>query len=145
MNTLRAYQIAVGRIVAQRNNPPVFSRHRVALVDDVPTITDWDVGVLGPLPTPEEIESVLVPVSLPVPQQVTSWRLRAVASLAGHKATIEAVLDGLPDPDKTVAKEAWASGLIRRNAPLITVIGNALEMTSADIDNWFRQAADIHD
>lgn len=138
--------LAIRTIASARLNSP--EKFRAVKTTAEGEILLWDEAVLGTQPTEAEIGAAIdtLPDSvLPVPQAVTSWRLRAVASLAGHKEAIEAVLDGLPEPNKTIAKEAWASGLIRRNAPLIAVIGAALEMDKAAIDGWFREAAAIHD
>lgn len=78
----------------------------------------------------------------PVPQVVPAWRVKAVASLQGLTAQIDAALDALPDPAKTVAKAAWHEGnVVERRSATVVALTQVLGLTEQTIDELFRQAA----
>ncbi len=82
--------------------------------------------------------------STAVPEEVAAWRLRAVTTLAGMSQGIESFLNSLPEPDKTVANEAWYSGTtVRRQSATVGAFQQVLELTSEQLDNLFIQAANI--
>lgn len=79
-----------------------------------------------------------------VPEEVYAWRLRLATQMGGLKTTIDALLNSLPEPDKTIALEAWNSGVtIRRDSPLIASLATQLGLTKEQVDEYFIQANSI--
>jgi hypothetical protein len=79
-----------------------------------------------------------------VPIEVYAWRLRLATQMGGLKTTIDALLNSLPEPDKTIALEAWNSGVtIRRDSPLIASLATQLGLTKEQVDEYFIQANSI--
>lgn len=78
----------------------------------------------------------------PVPQSVEMWRLRVVAEQAGLKDQIEATILELPAEQKVIVSGVWNYGNVaERKNPTILALAQALGLTSAQLDNFFRQAA----
>jgi len=76
-----------------------------------------------------------------VPIEVYAWRLRLVVAAAGLKDNIDLLLSNLPEPDKTVAHEAWNAGVtIRRDSILLAQVTSALGLTEQQVDEMFIQA-----
>lgn len=83
-------------------------------------------------------------VSEPVPEEVPLWAFRAVLTIQGITPQVEALINGLPEPQKTVANVQWVYGnYIIRTHPLIVALGSQLGMTEAQIDDVFRTAATL--
>lgn len=81
------------------------------------------------------------PVAPIAPVEVYAWRLRLSTQIAGLKSAIDALLENLPDPDKTIAKEAWNAGVtIRRDSPLVAQLAGALSLTDEQVDSLFLSA-----
>lgn len=81
------------------------------------------------------------PVEPTVPVEVYAWRLRLSTQISGLKPSIDALLENLPDPEKTIAKEAWNAGVtIRRDSPLVAQLAGALSLTDEQVDNLFLEA-----
>ena len=79
-----------------------------------------------------------------VPIEVYAWRLRLATQMGGLKTAIDALLNSLPEPDKTIALEAWNSGVtIRRDSPLIASLATQLGLTKEQVDEYFIQANSI--
>lgn len=76
-----------------------------------------------------------------VPIEVYAWRLRLAAIGAGLKDDIDSLISNLPEPDKTVAHEAWNAGVtIRRDSILLIQVASALGLTEQQVDELFVQA-----
>lgn len=76
-----------------------------------------------------------------VPEEVYAWRLRLSTQIAGLKTAIDSLLEQLPQPEQTVAKEAWNAGVtIRRDSPLVAQLAGALGLLSEQVDELFIQA-----
>jgi hypothetical protein len=83
--------------------------------------------------------------AIPVPAEVPMWAIRAVLDLAGLTAQITAILQALPEPDRTVVNRVWEYGnFIRRASPVIGQLTAALEKTEAEVDAFFIQAAALN-
>lgn len=81
------------------------------------------------------------PVEPTVPIEVYAWRLRLSTQISGLKESIDALLDQLEEPAKTIAKEAWNAGVtIRRDSPLVAQLAGALSLTDEQVDNLFLSA-----
>lgn len=88
-----------------------------------------------------DAELKLWPTAPVVPQEVYAWRLRLSTQIAGLKMAIDNLLDQLPEPDKTVATEAWNHGVtIRRDSPLVAQMAGALGLPAEQVDELFVQA-----
>ena len=84
---------------------------------------------------------VTVPPS-DVPDEIPLWAFRAVLTVQGIAPQVDGLIAALPEPQKTVAQVQWEFGnYIVRSHPLIAALGAQLGMTSAQIDDVFRQAA----
>jgi hypothetical protein len=78
----------------------------------------------------------------PVPEEVAAWRLRFVVAQAGLKDSIDGGITALPEPARTLAREAWYNGTtIRRDSTLVNAMAEGLEIAPATLDELFRQAA----
>lgn len=78
------------------------------------------------------------------PEEVPAWRVKAVAKLMGLTDSIDAVLASLPEPQRTVATFAWNEGnVISRTSPTTVALGQALGLTSAQIEEIFIQANNL--
>lgn len=81
------------------------------------------------------------PASPVAPNEVYAWRLRLSTQIAGLKDSIDALLENLPAPAKTIAKEAWNAGVtIRRDSPLVAQLAGALSLTDEQVDSLFLSA-----
>lgn len=84
-------------------------------------------------------------VEAQIPQQVTTWQLRAAITLAGLKPQVETALNQLPEPNKTVGLTAWEySNTILRYSPTILALQQLVGLTKEQVDNLFIQAEHIN-
>lgn len=73
-----------------------------------------------------------------VPSEIPLWAFRAALGLAGLKDTVATLLDGLPEPQKSVAREQWEYGnYILRNHPLIISLSAQLGLSNDQVDDIF--------
>jgi hypothetical protein len=78
--------------------------------------------------------------ALPVPESVALWQARAALASAGLLEKAQAAIAAAPAAVST----AWEYGnTISRASPTIAALGEALGLSSAQIDDLFRQAAAI--
>ncbi|MGL4574538.1 MAG: hypothetical protein ACRCV9_07090 [Burkholderiaceae bacterium] len=89
--------------------------------------------------------SVVQPSAAPlVPVSVTMRQARTALLAAGLYANIPAILDALPEPQKSAAKIEWEySGEVQRNRPLVNQLGQALGLNSSQLDALFITAAGL--
>lgn len=79
-----------------------------------------------------------------VPQEVLLYQFRTAITMAGLKSAVEALIESLPDPPKTVVREKWEYGnTVRRYHPQTIQLATAIGLSSAQIDDIFRTAATI--
>jgi hypothetical protein len=78
----------------------------------------------------------------PTPETIPLWAFRASLALVGiQKEAVLALIDALPEPQKTVANIQWEYGnFIDRVHPLINQLGGALGLTEEQINEIFRVA-----
>ena len=76
----------------------------------------------------------------PVPTNLPAWRIRAVLRKRGLLASVKALLAQLPADVRAVAEEQLVDSKFEREHPLINRLGAALNLTSKDIDDIFREA-----
>jgi hypothetical protein len=78
----------------------------------------------------------------PVPTSVTMRQARLAMNQAGILSQVEAALDALSEPSKTVAKIEWETATImKRNHPLVDGLAAGLGLTEAQIDALFVTAS----
>ena len=77
-----------------------------------------------------------------VPQLVSPRQIRLALITSGIPlSSIDAIMDTLPEPDKSLAKVSWEFAIeIDRLDPLIAQVGGALELTEQQVDDIFKLA-----
>ena len=106
--------------------------------DDEPP-AEWEAARINPA-TPSRtfgVKPPRVPDPPPVPDRVPAWTgktvLREAGRLAGARAAVD--LAGGRTKDAWDGKTHW-----ERNSPMIAAIASALSLTSAQVDQMFRDA-----
>lgn len=80
----------------------------------------------------------------PVPQEITMRQARLALLDIGLLDNVTVVINSLPEPDKTKAQIEWEySNALQRDNPFVTILGNALGLSSDDIDNLFITASGL--
>jgi hypothetical protein len=84
------------------------------------------------------------PPSVLVPDSVTMRQARLALLQAGLLSSVDAAIDGLPEPDRSAAKIEWEyAAVVQRASGLVPAMGAALGMTEAQIDDLFILAATL--
>lgn len=93
-------------------------------------------------PTESEVAAaMLLPEPASVPAEVAMWALKEICLLRGHEPAIEAKLDSLPDPPRTIARNRWENKItISRGSSIISAMQGLLGWTDAYVDELFREA-----
>lgn len=79
-----------------------------------------------------------------VPQSVTMRQARLALLQAGLLGSVNAAIAALPSPHKEAATIEWEySQTVERNRPFVLTLGAALNLTSAQLDALFVQAATL--
>lgn len=88
---------------------------------------------------------VAAPLAPPeVPQVVTMRQARLALLAAGMLPTVEAAISALPDPPRTAARIEWDySNEVHRDKPFVQMLGEALGLSAAQLDNLFIEAAKL--
>lgn len=98
--------------------------------DDGPVGFVANGGVIAPYVQP--------PTPLP---DLEPWRFFAMLDLSGKRPTLEAFIDGLPEPGKTVARNQFEKSLVfRRGNDLVLAVQQAMSMTDEQLDTLWSQA-----
>jgi len=94
-----------------------------------------------------EIETVeeTVQTYTPVPQTVTPRQFRLALLMSGISlSTIEAMIDSLPEPDKSITRITWEYSIeFQRNNPLLNAMAPNLGFTQQQIDELFQLASTL--
>jgi hypothetical protein len=87
------------------------------------------------------VDGVLTEVPIPPPAEVPLWRLKAIAAQVEHgDGTLLDAIDAAVA--STPARFVWHNGnTIDRNSPTLATLAAGLGLTSAQVDEFFRQAA----
>jgi len=89
---------------------------------------------MPPRPVAEEIGRV--------PDVVPLWRIRAVAKQAGIYDLVVNAIAGLPEAERIVAEEVWASGtVLDRRSAILQGLAKGTGLTRKQVDGLFRKAA----
>lgn len=96
-------------------------------------------------PTEGEVAAqMLLPEPVVVPQEAAMWALKELCLVRGHAADIEATLNSLPDPPRTIARNRWENkDTISRNSPIIAQMQALLGWTNAYVDELFVESAKL--
>ena len=92
-----------------------------------------------------------IDVELPVPEAASPATIRVALrrlhgiSNAALDATVGAVLAGISDPgERDDAETLWLYSVsIRRDHPLVAAVGQALNLSSGQVDDVFRTASTV--
>lgn len=77
-----------------------------------------------------------------VPEEVWAWRLETILEIAGLLSNVNAILAAIPGDEGIAARNAFKSGRIRRNSPLIEQFALELGLSHEAVDDIFIQAND---
>lgn len=90
-------------------------------------------------PTEAEVEAaMLLPLPPVVPAEVSQWALKEVCLVRGHNAAIEAALNSLPEPPRTIARNRWEhKDTISRGSSMISAMQSILGWSNAYVDELF--------
>lgn len=87
---------------------------------------------------------VVADIVVPVPQQVPMWALREATIAAGQKSAIEAAMNALPEPDRSIAWNRWEyKDSILRQSTIIASLQSALGWSNEYVDDLYKSAAAI--
>lgn len=78
-----------------------------------------------------------------VPEVVDMWQARLALLEAGHLATVEAVIEAMPSPQKEAAKIEWEfKTRVRRKSQLVAYMAAHIPLSGAEVDQLFIEAAE---
>jgi len=112
--------------------PPQFGANmvEVAAMDTSLIGRTYSAGTWSAAPTPG------------APTEVTMRQARLALLGAGHLSAVEAAINALAEPAKTVARIEWDySNTLQRANPLVAQLATALGLTSEQVDALFTAAA----
>jgi hypothetical protein len=90
------------------------------------------------------VEGAFVPPSAVVPQAVTMRQARLALYAAGALAGVQAAIDAMSEPDKTVAQITWDhSTEVQRANGLVSQLAPALGLSESQVDDLFTAAAQL--
>jgi len=91
-----------------------------------------------------EFEEDILSPPVYVPNEVPTWRLRAVLALDGKETDVQNAINTLPDPNKTIAQRAWDFGSnTERTSQTVAFIKGVLSLTDAEVDQYFIDAENL--
>lgn len=91
-----------------------------------------------------EYEEDILPAPVYVPNEVPTWRLRAILAIGGKETDVQNAIDTLPEPNKTIAQRAWDYGSnTERNSQTVAFIKGVLSLTDAQVDQYFIDADNL--
>ena len=87
---------------------------------------------------------VVAPIVIPVPEQVSMWALREAVMFAGEMTAVANALNGLPEPQRSIAWNRWEyKESIMRSSPIITMLQQELAWTDSFVDGLYKHASAI--
>ncbi len=93
-------------------------------------------------PTPEQIAAAVRKLS--VPTSLPSWRVEAVLKIAGKYDAAMAIIDALPEPQRTITLTAWVKNeQVERHGALLNAALPVLGISDDEADTMFLQAASL--
>ena len=92
----------------------------------------------------EFLEPVIPEPESSVPEKVTMRQARLALHGAGLLPQVQAAIDALPEPPRTLAQIEWDySSEVFRNREFVNMLGSQLGLTDEQIDQLFIQAATL--
>lgn len=77
-----------------------------------------------------------------IPREIQNWRAKAVLAGMGLLDTINAAIEAMPEPDRTVARLAWhGDAKLARRGKTVLGMAAALGLTGTQVDALFTAAA----
>lgn len=77
-----------------------------------------------------------------IPREIQNWRAKAVLAGMGLLDTINAAIEAMPEPDRTVARLAWhGDAKLARRGKTVLGMAAALGLTDTQVDAMFTAAA----
>ena len=117
--------------IVRGDGPPVLAPEGCECVPETELPVGWVRAEAPPQPVPESVS----------PYQFRSWCLTHGVSLSQIDALIAAIPD---ETQRELVQVAWEYGReVRRSHPMVESFGSALGLTDEQIDQAFREAAEI--
>jgi hypothetical protein len=103
--------------------------------------------------TPEEIKNGSPEMVLdrefsvevePENKEVELWKVKGILTIMGLCDSVDAALENLSEPNKTLAKLSWNNGnVIHSQSDTVKFVQSVLKLTDEQVDNIFNQAEAI--
>lgn len=86
----------------------------------------------------------LPPLPARVPREIPNWRCKAVLTQMGLIDQVTAIMDALPEPDRTIAQLAWhGDGKVARRGKTVLGLATVLGLSDDQVDEMFVAAEGI--
>ena len=123
------------------DSKPVLSEEQLARVQ---AIYAADIALFESITEVGQEFSTAKPAPVLVPEEIALWRAKAVLQLSGLLTAVNSLLDAMTGNAGIIARAAWSDGapLARRGATVVALAA-ALELTDAQVDAMFIQAASL--
>ena len=114
---------------------------------DAPLADNWeplqaDAGIGWARTEPGMPFEAPAPAPGPVPSSVTMRQARLALLGAGLLASVDAAINSLPSPQKEAARIEWEyAAEVQRSSGLVPMMGTALGLDDAALDDLFIEAA----
>lgn len=84
------------------------------------------------------------PTSVPVPAQVSNVQGHAILIQRGLRDQAQAAITAITDPtERQMAQLAFERGAFLRSSPMVATLSAALNLSSGEVDQMFRDAAKV--
>jgi hypothetical protein len=106
------------------------------------------VQILGTDPAPV-LQALIDRRELPappprVPREIANWRAKAVLSAMGKLAAVEAAIQSMPEPERTIVSLAWSGDAkLARKGKTVTGMAAVLGLSDDAVDELFIAADQI--
>lgn len=84
------------------------------------------------------------PIPASVPTSVTMRQARLALHSAGLLSQVEAAIEALPEPNRTVARIEWDyASEVHRASKFVALLGAALDLDKQSLDDLFLKASEL--
>ena len=98
---------------------------------------------IGPDEYYNETPIEIIPAVM-VPASVTMRQARLALHAAGLLSQVEAAIDALPEPNRTVARIEWDyASEVHRASEFVTLLGATLKLDKQSLDDLFLKASEL--
>ncbi|MDP3850088.1 MAG: hypothetical protein Q8Q59_06280 [Luteolibacter sp.] len=88
--------------------------------------------------------SDLPPLPPRVPREIPNWRAKAVLATMGQLTVVEAAIQAMPEPERTIVSLAWGGDAkLARSGKTVLMLAPMLGLSSAEVDALFIAAEAI--